>query len=153
MEQSPMEQRLSLVVLGVTDPTASRQFFERLGWRASSASTPDIAFFPLGGIALALYGRTALAEDAGQPERPGEGFSGDEGFGGIALAYNARSRDEVDAVLAAAVGAGGRLLRPAENAAWGGYSGYFADPDHHPWEVAWNPGFKIAPDGAVILPV
>jgi predicted lactoylglutathione lyase len=146
-----MEQRLSLVVLGVTDPTASRQFFERLGWRASSASTPEIAFFQLGGIALALYGRAALAEDARQPESPAEG-SGAGGFGGVALAYNARSRDEVDAVLAAAVRAGGRLLRPAEDAVWGGYSGYFADPDNHPWEVAWNPGFKIAPDGAVILP-
>jgi uncharacterized protein len=143
-----MEQRLSLVTLGVADLARSRRFYEEgLGWRASGASTGEVAFFQLGGIALALWGREALAEDA---RLPGPGPGG--GFGGIALAHNVRTREEVDAVLARARAAGGRVLRPGEDASWGGYTGYFADPDGHLWEVAWNPHFTLREDGGLQLP-
>ena len=143
-----MEQRLSLVTLGVADLARSRRFYEEgLGWRASGASTDEVAFFQLGGIALALWGREALAEDARLPD-PGPGG----GFGGVALAHNVRTREEVDAVLARARAAGGRVLRPGEDASWGGYTGYFADPDGHLWEVAWNPHFALREDGALQLP-
>jgi catechol 2,3-dioxygenase-like lactoylglutathione lyase family enzyme len=140
-----MEQRLSIVTLGVSDLTASRSFYQRLGWSPSAtASNDEIVFFQLGGIVLALYGRAALAKDAGL--EPGRGF------GGVALAYNARCKDDVDATLAAAKDAGARILKPAEEAFWGGYSGCFADPDGHPWEVAWNPHFAIQDDGSIKLP-
>jgi uncharacterized protein len=140
-----MEQRLSIVTLGVIDLAGSRQFYERLGWRASSASSDGIVFFQAGGMALALYPRHELAKDA---RVAAEG----RGFPGLTLAYNARTRPEVDAVLAEAVAAGAKLLKPAEEAFWGGYSGYFADPDGFLWEVAWNPFFVIAADGALQLP-
>ncbi len=140
-----MEQRLSLVTLGVADVARARAFYERLGWRAARASQAGIAFFQLNGFALALYGRRALAEDARLPDAAA-------GFGGITLAYNVRARQDVDSTLAAAVAAGGQLLKPAEDAFWGGYSGYFADLDGHPWEVAWNPGFPILADGRLLLP-
>ena len=140
-----MEQRLSMVTLGVANVSRSRRFYESLGWRASSVGGEEVAFFQLGGIALGLYGRAALAEDA---RLPAEG----SGFGGVALAHNVRTREAVDALLGEAAAAGGRILKPAEDAFWGGYSGYFADPDGHPWEVAWNPGFPIAPDGSIQLP-
>ena len=143
-----MEQSLSLVTLGVADLARSRRFYEEgLGWRASGASTGEVAFFQLGGIALALWGREALAEDA---RLPAPGPSG--AFGGIALAHNVRTREEVDAVLARARAAGGRVLRPGEDASWGGYTGYFADPDGHLWEVAWNPHFTLREDGSLGLP-
>ena len=143
-----MEQRLSLVTLGVADLARSRRFYEEgLGWRASGASTDEVAFFQLGGIALALWGRAELAADAGLPA-PGPG----DGFGGVALAHNVHRHEEVDAVLARARAAGGRSLRPAADTAWGGYTGYFADPDGHLWEVAWNPFFALDADGALRLP-
>jgi uncharacterized protein len=143
-----MEQHLSLVTLGVADLARSRRFYEEgFGWRASGVSTGEVAFFQLGGIALVLWGREALAEDA---RLPGPGPGG--GFGGVALAHNVRTREEVDAVLARARAAGGRVLRPAEDASWGGYTGYFADPDGHPWEVAWNPHFTLRDDGGLQLP-
>ena len=127
-----MEQRLSLVTLGVADLERARRFYEDgLGWRRGN-DHEEVAFYQLGGMVLALWGREALAQDARLPDAG-------SGFGGIALAYNTRSREEVDAVLAEAEAAGGRILKPAEDASWGGYSGYFADPDGHPWEVAWNP--------------
>lgn len=141
-----MEQRLSLVTLGVADVAAARRFYEEgLGWKPSSQSNPNIAFFPLGGMVLALYQRAALAEDA---RLPADG----SGFGGITLAYNGRSREEVDAVMAKTVAAGATVLKPAQEVFWGGYSGYVADPDGHPWEVAWNPFWDIAEDGSVRLP-
>ncbi|MGH7265187.1 MAG: VOC family protein [Candidatus Rokuibacteriota bacterium] len=140
-----MEQRLSLVTLGVADVGRSRRFYERLGWKASAASVESTVFFQLGGMVLALWGRGALAEDAGLPDAG-------SAFGGIALAYNARTRAEVDAVLEAAREAGGRVLRPPADAVWGGYTGYFADPDGHPWEVAWNPHFTLRDDGGLELP-
>lgn len=140
-----MEPRISLITLGVADVAASRAFYERLGWKASGASQTDIAFFQVGGMALALWSRVALAKDAGIATDPG-------GFGGIVLAYNGRSKAEVDAVLAEAQRAGGKLLKAAAETDWGGYSGHFADPDGHPWEVAWNPGFPIQADGSLRLP-
>jgi len=143
-----MEQRLSLITLGVASLPRSRHFYEDgLGWKPSSASRDSIVFFQLGGIGLALYGREALAEDAHLAE------SGPtSGFGGITLAHNVRSREEVDAVLALAERAGGRILKPAQDVFWGGYSGYFADPDGHAWEVAWNPFAPLAEDGSLMLP-
>jgi catechol 2,3-dioxygenase-like lactoylglutathione lyase family enzyme len=142
-----MEPRISLITLGVDDLARARTFYERLGFRASSSGNDSVAFFQAGSLGLALYGRDSLAEDARLAP------AASPGFGGITLAYNARSRDEVDTVLAEALAAGARLLKPAQDVFWGGYSGYFADPDGHPWEVAWNPFFAIAPDGALRLPV
>lgn len=140
-----MEQRLSIITLGVSDLRRSREFYERLGWRKSSASSDGIVFFQACGMALALYPRHELAKDAN--------VSADgEGFNGITLAYNTRSREEVDAVLAEAQHAGARILKPAQEAFWGGYSGYFSDPDGFLWEVAWNPFFPIAADGAIQIP-
>jgi hypothetical protein len=139
-----MEQRLSLVTLGVADLERSRRFYEDgLGWRRGNAHA-EVVFFQLGGIVLALFARTALAADAGLA-------AAGSGFGGIVLAYNARSRAEVDAVLAEAIAAGATVLKPAQDAFWGGYSGYFADPDGHSWEVAWNPDWTILEDGSVRL--
>lgn len=140
-----MQPRLSLVTLGVADIARARGFYERLGWRASSASNPHVAFFQMNGLALGLYGAAALAEDA-QLGAPGTGF------GRVTLAQNQVSPDEVDRVLAEAVAAGGTLLKPGQKVFWGGYSGYFADPDGHVWEVAWNPGFALDAAGNLTLP-
>lgn len=143
-----MEQRLSLITLGVADLARSRRFYEEgLGWRPSGAGNDEVAFYQLGGLALALWGREDLAADAGLP-RPGPA----EGFAGIALAHNGRARDEVDTILARAAAAGGRLLRAGAATPWGGYTGYFADPDGHLWEVAWNPHFPLEADGSLRLP-
>lgn len=140
-----MEQRISIVTLGVSDLARSRGFYERLGWRPAAVKSEGIVFFQAGGMALALYPRDELAKDANVAA---EGH----GFGGITLAYNARNREEVDAVLAEAQAAGAKILKPAQEAFWGGYSGYFADPDGFLWEVAWNPFFPIADDGAIRIP-
>ncbi len=137
-----MEQRVSIVTLGVGNLKRSREFYERLGWRRSGVGGDDVVFFQTGGMALALYARDDLAKDA---KIAADGH----GFGGVALAYNTRSREEVDTVLAEAQAAGAKLLKPAEQAFWGGYSGYFSDPDGHLWEVAWNPSFPIAEDGSI----
>jgi len=139
-----MEQRISIVTLGVTDLERSRKFYERLGWKASSASSESIVFFQAVGVALALFPRQELAKDANI------GVDG-HGFGGITIAYNVRTRDEVDTVIAEALAAGAKLLKTAEEAFWGGYSGYFADPDGFAWEVAWNPFFAILKDGSLRL--
>jgi uncharacterized protein len=142
-----MEQRISVITLGVADLERSRQFYEHgLGWQASSRSNERITFFQAGGMVLALYSRTALAEDAH--------LSNDgTGFGGITLAYNVRHRENVDVVLAEAQVAGATLLKAPEETHWGGYSGYFADPDGYPWEVAWNPYWELHEDGSVQLPI
>jgi uncharacterized protein len=140
-----MEQRISIITLGVADLERSRAFYERLGWQPSVCGADGIAFFQAGGMAFALYPRADLAKDAGVPP---EG----QGFPGFALAFNARSRAQVDAVLAEAQAAGAALLKAAQEAFWGGYSGYFADPDGFLWEVAWNPSFPIADDGSMRLP-
>ena len=139
-----MEQRVSLVTLGVADLERARRFYEDgLGWRRGNDHA-EVVFFQAGGMVLALWSRAALAADARVPAASG-------GFAGIALAYNTRTREEVDAVLAQAQAAGATILKPAEDAFWGGYSGYFADPDGHLWEVAWNPGWRLADDGSVRL--
>ena len=140
-----MEQRVSIITLGVADLTRSREFYERLGWRRSMAKAEGVVFFQAGGMALALFPRHELAKDANIATE-GHGFSG------ISLAYNARNRQEVDAVLAEAKAAGAKLLKPAQEAFWGGYSGYFSDPDGFLWEVAWNPSFPMASDGAIRIP-
>lgn len=140
-----MEPRVSLITLGVADLARARTFYEKLGFRASSASQGDVVFFQAGALALSLYPRESLAEDA-QVGAEGSGFAG------LTLAHNVRSKGEVAAVLAEAERAGGRILKPAQDVFWGGHSGYFADPDGHLWEVAWNPFFELAPDGALKLP-
>ncbi len=140
-----MEQRISLITLGVADLETSRSFYERLGWTRSVAQAHGVAFFHAGGMALVLYPRQALAGDLGlTPEA--------SGFRGITLAHNVRSRDEVDRVLAECVEAGATLLKPAADAVWGGYVGYFADPDGFAWEVAWNPSFPLDSEGRIVLP-
>ena len=139
-----MEQRISIVTLGVTDLAKSRAFYERLGWRAAPASTDTITFFDLGGLAFGLYGREALAEDA-------EVSADGHGFRGVTLAYNVRSATEVDATLSSAVAAGATLIKPGQQVFWGGYSGYFADPDGHLWEVAHNPFFRLDDAGRMSL--
>lgn len=140
-----MEPRLTLVTLGVGDVGRARAFYERLGFVASSAGNADVAFFPAGGVVLALFGRAALAADATVAD-------GAPGFSGVALAHNVASEAEVEAVLAQAAAAGGRVVKPAQRAFWGGYSGYFADPDGHLWEVAHNPGFPLDGEGRLRLP-
>lgn len=140
-----MEQRVSLITLGVEDLARSRAFYERLGWKRSVQAAEGVAFFQAGGMALALWSRAELAKDACvSPDG--------SGFRGVALAYNTRTKEEVDAVLAEAAAAGAKLLKPAQDMFWGGYAGYFADPDGHPWEVAWNPGFAMKEDGSIVLP-
>lgn len=140
-----MEQRISLITLGTHDLAKSTAFFERLGWQRSLRQASGVAFFQCGGLAFSLYPVADLARDAGVPAEGG-------GFAGFALAYNTRSQDEVDQVLAAAVAAGARLVKPAQPAFWGGYHGYFADLDGYLWEIAWNPAFPLGADGAVRLP-
>jgi catechol 2,3-dioxygenase-like lactoylglutathione lyase family enzyme len=138
--------RLTVITLGVSDLARSRRFYcEGLGFSPSSASNDHIVFLDAGGVVLALYPRDLLAKDA-QLSPKGSGF------GGIALARNVRTKAEVDAALEAARKAGAKILKPAEQAFWGGYSGYFADPDDHPWEVAYNPHWKLDAEGRVVLP-
>lgn len=141
-----MEQRMTAVTLGVADLQRARRFYEKgLGWSASLESNKDVVFFQANGLVIALWGRADLAKDANVAD-DGEGFSG------IALAHNARSREEVDAVLAKAGHAGARILKPGQETFWGGYAGYFADPDGHMWEVAWNPFWPLDDAGNVKLP-
>ena len=139
-----MEPRLSLITLGVADIARARRFYEALGFMAGRASQESVTFFPAGGVVLALFGRGALAEDAAVADSA-------TGFSGIALAHNARSEADVDQALAEAVAAGAKLIKPAGKTFWGGYSGYFADPDGHLWEVAHNPYFTLDAEGRVVL--
>jgi predicted lactoylglutathione lyase len=139
-----MEPRVSIITLGVQDVARVCVFYEMLGFEASSSSRESVTFFDAGGVVLGLYGRGPLAEDATVDDSP-------PGFSGVALAYNARSEADVDAVLAEAVSAGAKLIKPAGKVFWGGYSGYFADPDGHLWEVAFNPYFKLSDDGRIQL--
>lgn len=139
-----MEQRISLVTLGVSDLSRAREFYEHLGWRGQEVE--QTVFFPAGGMALVLWGADKLRDDAGV------GGSAGEGFRGVTLAQNVRSRAEVDAVIAAAGSAGGTITRPPGETFYGGYAGYFADPDGHAWEIAYNPGFALADDGSLTLP-
>src|SRR5262245_53460937 len=138
-----MDQRVSLVTLGVRDLARARVFYEAMGWKTGAAPEDDVVFFQAGGVIVALWGREQLAEDTGVAD------SG--GWGGIALAYNTRTPEEVDAVIAEAEAAGGTILRPGAEPFRGGYSGAFADPEGHAWEVAHNPHWTIADDGSVSL--
>lgn len=138
-----MEQRLSLVTLGVRDLERARRFYEAMGWHTGAAPADDVVFFQAGGMVVGLWGRDQLAEDSAI-EDPG-------GWGGVTLAYNTRSPEEVDAVIEEARAAGARIGREPAATFWGGYSGVFIDPEGHPWEVAHNPGWTIGDDGSVRL--
>jgi uncharacterized protein len=138
-----VEQRVSLVTLGVADLGRARAFYEGLGWTTGAEPDDDVVFFQAGGMIVALWGRAQLAEDSV--------VSDGGGWGGVALAYNTRSPDEGDAVLAEAEAAGATIARAGAETFWGGYSGVFIDPDGHPWEVAHNPHWTIADDGSVRL--
>jgi len=138
-----MDQRLSLVTLGVRDLRRARAFYEALGWTTGAALDDDVVFFQAGGMIVALWGREQLAEDSGVVD------SG--GWGGVTLAYNTRSRGEVDAAIEEARAAGATIPREPAATFWGGYSGVFVDPDGHPWEVAHNPHWTVADDGSVVL--
>ena len=127
-----MDQRLSLITLGISDLDRARRFYEALGWKTGAEEGDDVAFFQAGCMVVALWGRDQLAEDSAVTDSPG--------WGGITLAYNTRSTDEVD-----------RVIEEAETF-WGGYSAVFIDPDGHPWEVAHNPRWTIEEDGSVTLP-
>jgi len=138
-----MEQRLSLVTLGVGDLARARAFYEALGWTTGAGADDDVVFFQAGGMIVALWSRASLAEDSGVED------SG--GWGGVTPAYNARSPGEVDTVIEEARRAGARVAREPAATFWGGYSGVFVDPEGHPWEVAHNPHWTIAEDGSVHL--
>jgi catechol 2,3-dioxygenase-like lactoylglutathione lyase family enzyme len=138
-----MEQRVSLITLGVRNLERSRAFYEALGWKTNAAPGDDVVFFQAGGLALSLWRREQLADDSGVTD-PG-------GWGGITLAYNTRSPAEVDAVIAEAEAAGAKIARYGAETFWGGYSGVFIDPEGHPWEVAHNPHWTIGDDGSVTL--
>ncbi|MEP7020769.1 MAG: VOC family protein [Pseudonocardiales bacterium] len=133
------------MTLGVRDVPRATAFYKRLGWAVAGEETPEICFFRTAGAYLAVYGRGDLAADAGLPDT-------DTAFRGVALAVNVDSPAAVDAALAAAQAAGATITRPAEATFWGGYSGYFADPDGHAWEVAHNPGWPLGPDGRPQIP-
>jgi uncharacterized protein len=141
-ESHTMEQRISIVTLGVKDlVTSSRFYVDGLGWKPVFQNK-EIIFFQTGGMIFALFLRDKLAED----------FQADPatfGRAGMALAYNVRAKGEVDPLLKQAATAGATILKPAQEASWGGYSGYFADPDGFAWEIAWNPAWRLAPDGSV----
>ena len=137
-----MDQRVSLVTLGVDDLARARTFYEALGWRGQQVE--ETVFFQAGGMAVVLWARDKLAADSG--------VTVGRGWGGIALAQNVRSIDEVDAIVAAAAGAGAAVTRQPAATFYGGYAGCFADPDGHVWEVAHNPGFLLADDGSLTIP-
>lgn len=139
-----MQQRISLITLGVADLERAIAFYRALGWQPHGSSVPgEVAFYQAGGMVLALWSRTALAADS----RVVDGG----GWGGVTLAHNVTDAAAVDAVLRAACAAGGVIGRDGAPTAWGGYSGVFLDPDGHPWEVAVNPGWPLAADGSVLL--
>ena len=142
-----MDQRITLVTLGVADLERSLRFYrDGLGWTPSGQSMEgEIAFIQLNGLVLALWPRTELAGDAR--------LAVDDGWGGVALAQNHRSREAVDAAVAAVVAAGGTVLKAPVATDWGGYSGYVADPDGHPWELAHNPFWPLSEDGSLTLPL
>jgi predicted lactoylglutathione lyase len=137
-----VEQRLSLITLGVADSGRARRFYEALGWSGESPDG-DVVFFQCGGMIVSLWSRERLAADSCVTDGGG--------WGGVTLAHNVRSPEEVDRVIATAEAAGATIGRRPATTFWGGYSGIFIDPDGHPWEVAHNPGFTITPDGATLL--
>jgi predicted lactoylglutathione lyase len=139
-----MEQRLSLITLGVTDLARARAFYEGLGWHTNAAPDDDVVFFQAVGMVVALWDRARLAEDSGVMDGGG--------WGGVTLAYNTRTAEEVDIVIEQARAAGGSIAREPGTTFWGGHSGIFVDPDGHPWEVAHNPRWTIEDDGSLRLP-
>ena len=139
-----MEQRVSLITLGVTDLARARDFYTRLGWTTRAGPEDGVVFFQAGGAVVALWDRGHLAEDSGVEDAPG--------WGGVTLAHNVRSPAEVDAVINEARAAGARVAREGGETFWGGYSGVFVDPEGHPWEVAHNPRWTLREDGSVVLP-
>jgi catechol 2,3-dioxygenase-like lactoylglutathione lyase family enzyme len=138
-----MEQRVSLVTLGVEDVARSRAFYEALGWKGSSPDG-DVVFFGAGGMVFGLWDRAKLAADS-EVSDPG-------GWGGVTLAHNVRKRAEVDEIAEQVDAAGGEVLRRPAETFYGGYAFVFTDPDGHPWEVSHNPGWELAEDGSVVLP-
>ena len=138
-----MDQRVSVITLGVSDLKRARSFYEALGWTTGAAEDDDVVFFQAGGMVVALWGRDKLAEDSV--------VSDAGGWGGVTLAHNVRSPDEVDSVLSQAESAGATIGRAGAETFWGGYAGVFIDPDGHPWEIAHNPGWTIQADGSVSL--
>ncbi|MFG1913959.1 VOC family protein [Micromonospora sp. NPDC048898] len=139
-----MEQRISLITLGVSDLARATAFYQHLGWQGQEVE--ETVFLQAGGLALVLWGRDKLAADAGIDD------PGTDGFRGVTLAQNVRSRAEVDEVIATATEAGATVTKPAAETFYGGYAGYFADPDGHLWEISWNPGFTLAADGTLTVP-
>ena len=137
-----VDQRLSLVTLGVADLDAARRFYEALGWRETPRAE-GVVFFQAGGMVVALWDRAALAEDSGVDD-PG-------GWGGITLAHNVSSPEAVERVIGEARAAGASIVREPAPTSWGGFSGVFVDPDGHPWEVAHNPYWTLADDGSISL--
>ena len=138
-----MDQRVSLITLGVTDLARARAFYEGLGWKTGAEPGDDVVFFQAGGMIVALWDRVQLAEDSGVADGGG--------WGGVTLAYNVNSPAEVDAVIAEAESAGATIPRHGAETFWGGYSGVFVDPDGHPWEVAHNPHWTVHEDGRTTL--
>lgn len=138
-----MDQRVSLVTLGVADVGAARAFYERLGWRCD-LPLDDVAFFAAGGLVLSLWGRDRLAADSAVTDGGG--------WGGVTFAHNVATREDVDRVIDEARAAGAVIGREPGETFYGGYSGIFIDPDGHPWEVAHNPGFALNADGSISLP-
>lgn len=138
-------QRVTLITLGVDDLARSRAFYGTLGWTEAQGGTESVAFYQMHGVVLGLFGKPDLAADQGRPVA-------ELGTGAITLAQNFATRDEVDAAWEAAVAAGAKRLKRPEKVFWGGYSGYWADPDGHVWEVAMNPFWPLAPDGSLTLP-
>jgi catechol 2,3-dioxygenase-like lactoylglutathione lyase family enzyme len=138
-----VEQRVSLVTLGVRDLARARAFYEALGWTTGAKPDDDVVFFQAGGMIVALWDRAKLAEDSGVTDGGG--------WGGMTLAYNVRSPAEVDAVIAEAEAAGATIPRAGGETFWGGYTGIFVDPEGHPWEVAHNPHWTVEGDGSVRL--
>lgn len=137
-------QRVTLITLGVADLAAARAFYARLGWKEHGANE-GVAFYQMAGQVLALFGKVDLAADQGRPDAV-------LGTGAITLAQNFATEAEVDAVFAAALAAGATALKAPEKVFWGGYSGYWADPDGHVWEVAMNPFWPLSADGTLTLP-
>jgi catechol 2,3-dioxygenase-like lactoylglutathione lyase family enzyme len=138
-----VEQRISLITLGVADLRRARAFYQALGWTSGAGPDDDVVFFQAGGLIVALWDRTQLAKDSVVAD------SG--GWAGITLAHNVRSPAEVDAVLAEAEAAGATIARPGAETFWGGYSGVFVDPDGHAWEIAHNPFWTLGDDGSIKL--
>lgn len=147
LEERKMQPRISIVTLGVKNLEKSRKFYEEgLGWKVSSASNEHFVAFQMHGVILCLFPELLLAEDAMTK------ISSEPGFRGVTLAHNVANRGDVEVILNQAIAAGAKLIKPAQDVFWGGHSGYFADPDGHLWEVAWNPHWTLQSDGMLQLP-